>query len=240
MKYTDTRKRAPTIFSTHNSILNTYSLTLHYERTLTGNKRRQDQQRPVPKMTQNKSKHVNKRPQLVPPDLLLSLQESHKPKSSYDPRGKSPMESNPVIVEAMEDLTLFSKKLKVRVYKTVILPVVLHGCETWTLTLREEQRLMMFENKHVSRNTYRVLVERPEAKRPLGRPRRRWEDNKFLYSASSYDERVMERRKFSPAPGFEPGFSALRADALSTKPRRIQPRRRLESSQIKLHLLGSL
>ncbi|KAJ4427036.1 hypothetical protein ANN_26835, partial [Periplaneta americana] len=38
------------------------------------------------------------------------------------------------------------------------------------------------------------------------------------YSASSYDERVMERRKFSPAPGFEPGFSALRADALSTKP----------------------
>ncbi|KAJ4442178.1 hypothetical protein ANN_12044 [Periplaneta americana] len=58
-----------------------------------------------------------------------------------------------------------------------------------------------------------------------------------LYSASSYDERVMERReKFSPAPGFEPGFSALRADALSTKPRRIQPRRRLESSQIKLHL----
>ncbi|KAJ4425905.1 hypothetical protein ANN_27531 [Periplaneta americana] len=34
-----------------------------------------------------------------------------------------------------------------------------------------------------------------------------------IYSASSYDERVMERRKFSPAPGFEPGFSALRADA---------------------------
>ncbi|KAJ4450656.1 hypothetical protein ANN_02085 [Periplaneta americana] len=37
-----------------------YSLTLHYERTLTGNKRRQDQQRPVLKMTQNRSKHVNK------------------------------------------------------------------------------------------------------------------------------------------------------------------------------------
>ncbi|KAJ4427954.1 hypothetical protein ANN_23967 [Periplaneta americana] len=43
----------------------------------------------------------------------------------------------------------------------------------------------------------------------------------YRYSASSYDERVMERRKIlSPAPGFEPGFSALRADALSTKPRR--------------------
>ncbi|KAJ4432426.1 hypothetical protein ANN_21045 [Periplaneta americana] len=43
----------------------------------------------------------------------------------------------------------------------------------------------------------------------------------YLYSASSYYERVMERRKFSPAPGFEPKFSALRADALSTKPHRI-------------------
>ncbi|KAJ4438289.1 hypothetical protein ANN_14228 [Periplaneta americana] len=39
------------------------------------------------------------------------------------------------------------KKLKVRIYKTVILPVVLHGCETWTLTFREEQRLRVFENK---------------------------------------------------------------------------------------------
>ncbi|KAJ4441837.1 hypothetical protein ANN_11696, partial [Periplaneta americana] len=39
------------------------------------------------------------------------------------------------------------KNLKVRIYKTVILPVVLYGCETWTLTLREEQRLKVFENK---------------------------------------------------------------------------------------------
>ncbi|KAJ4446961.1 hypothetical protein ANN_13663 [Periplaneta americana] len=46
--------------------------------------------------------------------------------------------------------------------------------------------------------------------------------------------------KYSPAPGFEPGFSALRADALSTKPHRIPPRRRTESSHIKLQLLGSL
>ncbi|KAJ4443996.1 hypothetical protein ANN_05785 [Periplaneta americana] len=124
---------------------------------------------------------------------------------------------------------LLSKNLKVRIYKTVILPVVLYGCETWTLTLREEQRLRVFENKglrkifgakrdevtgewrklhntelhalysspdiirniksrrlswagHVARmgecrNAYRVLVRRPEGKRPLGRPRRRWEDN---------------------------------------------------------------
>jgi hypothetical protein len=33
-----------------------------------------------------------------------------------------------------------------RLYKTIILPVVLHGCETWSLTIREEHRLRVFEN----------------------------------------------------------------------------------------------
>ncbi|KAJ4435468.1 hypothetical protein ANN_18084, partial [Periplaneta americana] len=132
-------------------------------------------------------------------------------------------------VEQLLSSSLLSKILKVRIYKTVILPVVLYGCETWTLTLREEHRLRMFENKvlkkifgakrdevtgewrklyntelhalysspdiirniksrrlrwagHVarmgeSRNAYIVLVGKPEGKRPLGRPRRRWEDN---------------------------------------------------------------
>ncbi|KAJ4435849.1 hypothetical protein ANN_18468 [Periplaneta americana] len=128
------------------------------------------------------------------------------------------------------------------IYKTVILPVVLYGCETWTLTLREEHRLRVFENKvlrkifgakrdevtgewrklhnaelhalysspdiirniksrrlrwagHVahmgeSRNAYRVLVGRPEGKRPLGRPRRRWEDNiKMDLREVGYDDR---------------------------------------------------
>ena len=111
----------------------------------------------------------------------------------------------------------------------VILPVVLYGCETWSLTLREEHRLRVFENKvlrrifgperngvtgewrklhneelnslyssanivrviksrimrwagHVAhmeegRVVNKVLVGKPEGKRPLGRPRRRWEDN---------------------------------------------------------------
>ena len=124
---------------------------------------------------------------------------------------------------------LLSKKLKVNTYKTIILPVVLYVCETWSLTLKEEHRLGVFENKvlrkifgakreeitgewrklhnaelHVlysspniirnlksrrlrwaghlarmeqSRNAYRVLVGKFESKRPLGRPRRRWEDN---------------------------------------------------------------
>jgi hypothetical protein len=34
-----------------------------------------------------------------------------------------------------------------RIHKTIILPVVLHGCETWSLTLREEHRLKVFENR---------------------------------------------------------------------------------------------
>ena len=42
---------------------------------------------------------------------------------------------------------LLSKNLKVKTYKTIILPVVLYGCETWSLTLRQEHRLRVFENK---------------------------------------------------------------------------------------------
>jgi hypothetical protein len=107
--------------------------------------------------------------------------------------------------------------------------MVLYGCETWSLALREEQRLRVFENRvlrrifgpkrdevtgewrkfhneelhnlysspniirmiksrrmrwagHVARvgekrNAYRILVGKPEERRPLGRPRRRWVDN---------------------------------------------------------------
>jgi hypothetical protein len=41
--------------------------------------------------------------------------------------------------------------MKVRIYKIAILPVVLYGCETWSLTLREEHRLMVFENRMLRR-----------------------------------------------------------------------------------------
>jgi hypothetical protein len=44
-----------------------------------------------------------------------------------------------------------SRKLKVKIYKTIILPVVLYGCETWSLTLREEHRLRVFENRVLRR-----------------------------------------------------------------------------------------
>jgi hypothetical protein len=40
---------------------------------------------------------------------------------------------------------LLSKNIKIRIYKTIILSVVLYGCETWSLTLREEHRLRVFE-----------------------------------------------------------------------------------------------
>jgi hypothetical protein len=41
---------------------------------------------------------------------------------------------------------LLSENIKIRIYKTIILPVVLYGCETWSLTLKEEHRLRVFEN----------------------------------------------------------------------------------------------
>jgi hypothetical protein len=124
-------------------------------------------------------------------------------------------------VQSLLSSRLLSRNIKVKIYKTIILPVVMYGCETWSLTLREERRLRVFENRvlrrifgpkrdevrgvwrklhneelHIlysspniirqiksrrmrwagERNVYRFLMGKPEGKRPLGRPRRRWED----------------------------------------------------------------
>jgi hypothetical protein len=46
---------------------------------------------------------------------------------------------------------LLSKNIKIRIYRTIILPVVLFGCETWSLTLKEEHRLRVFENRVLMR-----------------------------------------------------------------------------------------
>jgi hypothetical protein len=144
---------------------------------------------------------------------------------------KSRLDSGNACYHSVQDLlsySLLSKDTKIKIYRTVILPVVLYGRETWSLTLREEHRLRVFENRvlrrifgpkrdevtgewrrlhneelndlysstnirviksrrmrwaeHVARmgdrrGAYWVLVGRPEGMRPLGRPRRRWEDN---------------------------------------------------------------
>jgi hypothetical protein len=56
-------------------------------------------------------------------------------------------------VQSLLSSHLLSKNLKIRIYeyKTIILPVVLYGCETWSLTLREEHRLRVFENRVLRR-----------------------------------------------------------------------------------------
>jgi hypothetical protein len=46
---------------------------------------------------------------------------------------------------------LLSNNKKIKIYKTISLPVVLYGCETWSLTLREECRLRVFENRLLRR-----------------------------------------------------------------------------------------
>jgi len=42
---------------------------------------------------------------------------------------------------------LLSKNIKNKIYKNIILPFALYGCETWSVTLREERRLRVFENR---------------------------------------------------------------------------------------------
>jgi hypothetical protein len=47
--------------------------------------------------------------------------------------------------------SLLSKNIKIKIYRTIILPLVLYGYETWSFTLREELRLRVFENRVLRR-----------------------------------------------------------------------------------------
>jgi len=47
--------------------------------------------------------------------------------------------------------SLLSKNLKIKIYGNIILPVVLYGCETWSLKMREKHRLRVFENRFLRR-----------------------------------------------------------------------------------------
>jgi hypothetical protein len=55
------------------------------------------------------------------------------------------------LVQSLLSSRLLSRNIKVKIYKTIILSAVLYGCETWSLTLREEHRLRMFENRVLRR-----------------------------------------------------------------------------------------
>jgi hypothetical protein len=54
-------------------------------------------------------------------------------------------------VQNLLSSSLLSKNTVIKIYRTIILPVVLYGCETWLLILREERRLSVFENRVLSR-----------------------------------------------------------------------------------------
>jgi hypothetical protein len=52
-------------------------------------------------------------------------------------------------VQRLLSSNLLSRNVTVKIYKTIILPFVLYGCDTWSLTLREEHRLRVFESRMV-------------------------------------------------------------------------------------------
>jgi len=63
---------------------------------------------------------------------------------------KSRLRSGNACYHSVENLLssrLLSKNLKIKIYRTIILAVVLYGCETWSLTLREESKLRVFEDR---------------------------------------------------------------------------------------------
>ena len=55
------------------------------------------------------------------------------------------------LVQNVLSSSLLSKNIKIKIHSTIILPVVLYGCETWLLTLREEHMLRVYENKVLRR-----------------------------------------------------------------------------------------
>ena len=62
--------------------------------------------------------------------------------------------ANPNCYHSVQNLgssSLLSNNIRIKTYRTKILPVVLYGCETWSLTLREERRLGVFENRVLRR-----------------------------------------------------------------------------------------
>ena len=75
-------------------------------------------------------------------------------KNSVQEEIKSRLKSGNACYYSVQNLlssSLLSKNLKIKIYRTIILPVVLYGCETWLLIFREERRLRVFENRVLRR-----------------------------------------------------------------------------------------
>jgi hypothetical protein len=84
---------------------------------------------------------------------------------------------------------LLSKTVKMRIYKTVIFPVLLHVCETWSLTLREEHGSRVFENRVLRR------ILGPKKDEVTGGWRKLHnEELRDLYSSSSIIRTIKSRR----------------------------------------------
>jgi hypothetical protein len=75
------------------------------------------------------------------------------------------------ILFSLSSSHVFSTNLKIKIYKTMIVPVILYGCATWSLTLKEEHRVDVFEN--------RVL-------RRIFEPKRKWHKDGEDYIMSSF------------------------------------------------------
>jgi hypothetical protein len=54
-------------------------------------------------------------------------------------------------VQSLLSSLLLSRNIKVKIYRTMIQPIALYGCETWFLTLKEQHRLRVFENRVLRR-----------------------------------------------------------------------------------------
>jgi len=77
-----------------------------------------------------------------------------KNQNSIQEEIKSRLKSGNACYHSVQNLlsySLLSKNLKIEIYRTIILPVVLYGSKTWSLTLREERRLRVFENRVLRR-----------------------------------------------------------------------------------------
>jgi hypothetical protein len=92
-------------------------------------------------------------------------------------------------VQSLLSSCLLSRNLKVKIHKTIILTVVLYGCETWSLTLREEHRLRLLENRVLRR------IFGPKTDEVIGEWRKLHNDElHILYSFPNIISHIKSRR----------------------------------------------